>query len=223
MAPPAWRQRAGGSGVARLVLWACLLVGLGASAARADVPVGLGAGYAFRLADPAVDDRLHGVAAGVGVAGPPLLAGFSGRGDALVFAWPAGDVVQRPLLFVGGAASATYLFDDTATRAVASIGAFGGAVVDGDTVGAAYGPIAGLSILVPVVDGVFVEARVAVPWDLGGALQPTGTATVGLAIAPDLLLERAMRGEGPAAIAVDAGVPGLVAPDDGGEPAAPVP
>lgn len=220
MAPPAWRQRAGGSGVAWSLLVFGLLVSLMSSAARADVPVGLGAGYAFRLADPAVDDRLHGVAAGVFVAGPPLLAGFSGRADGLVFAWPAGDLTQRPLLFAGGAASATWLFDDTATRAVASVGAFGGAVLDGDTVAAAYGPVAGLSIFFPVVDGVFVEARIAVPFDLGGTLQTTGTATVGLALAPDVLLERAMRGEGPAAIA---GVPGLLPPDDGAVPAALLP
>lgn len=184
------------------------LVGL-AMPARAEAPVGLSAGYAFRLADPSLDDRLHGVAAGLGVTGPPIWRGFSGRADGLLFAWPAGDLVPRPLLFAGCAASATYLFDDTATRAVASVGAFGGAVVDDDIVTAAFGPIAGLSILFPVVEGVFVEARVAVPFDLAGTLQTVGTAAVGVSIAPDVLIQRALQGEGPAAIATDAGLPGF--------------
>ena len=190
-----------------MALLVALVLGAAAGPARAQAPVGVGVGYAFRLADPALDDRLHGAAAGVGVSGPPLLGGFSGRAEALVLAWPAGDLVDRPLLFTGGAASATYLFDDTATRAVASVGAFAGAVVDGDRVAAAFGPVAGLSILFPVVDGVFVEARVAVPLDVTGTLQTTGTATLGLALAPDVLWERAARGDGPAALAHEAGLP----------------
>jgi len=203
-----------------LLLLAC---GAAARPARAQTPVGLGAGYAFRLADPAVDDRLHGVAAGVGVSGPPLLWGFSGRAEGLVLAWPAGDLVDRPLLLAGGAASATYLFDDTSTRATASVGAFAGAVIDGDRVAAAYGPVAGLSILFPVIDGVFLEARVAVPLDVSGTLQTTGTATVGLAIAPDVLFARAARGEGPAAIADEAGLPLPAAAPATPDPVAPDP
>ena len=189
-----------------MALLMALVLGAAAGPARAEAPVGVGVGYAFRLADPALDDRLHGVAVGVGVAGPPLLGGFSGRAEGLVLAWPVGEVVGRPLLCAGGAASVTYLFDDTATRAVASVGAFAGAVVDGDRVSAAYGPVAGLSILFPVVDGVFVDARVAVPLDVTGTLQTTGTATLGLAVAPDVVWERAARGDGPAAFAHDAGL-----------------
>jgi hypothetical protein len=67
--------------------------------------------------------------------------------------------------------------------------------------------VAGLSIFFPVVDGVFIEARVAVPFDLAGTLQTTGTATLGLAVAPDVLWERAARGDGPAALAHEAGLP----------------
>ncbi len=184
-------------------VWAMGVVGV---PARAEVPIDLALGYAYRLADPTVDDRLHGAAGSVGVAAPTVWGGFSARGDALLLTWPAGSFVERPLLFAGGAACATYVFDDTATAAVASLGAFGGAIFDGATTAAAYGPIAGLSVLFPIVEGLDVVARVTVPYDLSGKLSPSGTATIGLAVALDTLVVRASRGEGPAAIATDAGV-----------------
>ncbi len=191
---------------------AIAVVGVVATPAKADIPIDLTLGYAFRLADPTVDDRLHGAAGSVGVAAPSLWGGISARGDALVLAWPAGSVVERPLFFAGGAGCATYVFDDTATLAVASLGAFGGAVVDGATTAAAFGPIAGLSLLLPIIDGVDVVARVALPYDLSGALSPSGTASIGLAVAIDTLVVRAHRGEGPAAIATDAGLVPEAAP-----------
>lgn len=178
----------------------------GGAPARADIPVDLTLGYAFRLADPTADDRLHGAAGSAGSAAPPLWGGLSARGDALVIAWPAGATIEHPLVFAGGAACATYVFDDTATSAVASVGAFGGAVVDGTTMSAAFGPIAGLSLLFPMAEGIDVVARVALPYDLSGTLSPTGTATIGLAVSLDTLVLRASRGEGPAAIAAGSGV-----------------
>lgn len=183
------------------------LAALVAGPASAEVPVAAHVGYAFRIADPATDDRAHSVVGGLVVDGPPLLWGFSGRAEGFVHAWPAGDARDTPLLLAGGAASATYVFDDTGTRAIAAVGAFGGAVVDGEQVVMAWGPLAALTLRMPLTEGVFAEARLSVPLDLSGTLLPVGTAGVGLAFAPDILLQRALRGEGPADLAVDAGVP----------------
>lgn len=179
----------------------------GALPARADVPVGLAVGYAFRTTDPLVDDRAHGAAAAVVVDAPPLLWGFSGRAEGLVLAWPGETVQPSPLLLTGGAASLTYLFDDTAVRALASVGAFGGVVVDGDDVVPAFGPLIGLTLRFPVTDGVFVDARLSLPLNVEARLPLAASAMLGLSVAPDALLESALQGRGPAAIAEEAGVP----------------
>jgi hypothetical protein len=180
---------------------------LGGTPARADVPVGVAVGYAFRTTDPLVDDRAHGAAAAVVVDGPPIVWGFSGRAEGLVLAWPAETVQTSPLLLTGGAASLTYLFDDTAVRALASVGAFGGVVVDGADVVPAFGPLIGLTLRFPVTDGVFVDARVSIPLGVEGRLPLAASAMLGLSVAPDALLEAAMAGRGPAALAGDAGGP----------------
>lgn len=198
-----------GSTLTGSLLPAALVVAavLGAMPARADVPVGLGVGYAFRTTDPLVDDRAHGAAAAVVVDGPPILWGFSGRAEGLVLAWPAATVQTNPLLLTGGAASLTYQFDDTAVRALASVGAFGGVVVDGADVVPAFGPLIGLTLRFPVTEGVFVDARLSIPISVEGRLPLAASAMLGLSVAPDALIESAMAGRGPAAIAENAGVP----------------
>ncbi len=189
-----------------------------APAARADVPVGLGVGYAFRPPGsstlPEPDDRLHGGAASVTIDAPPLLWGFSGRLEGLMLAFSGATENPDPLLLTGGAASFTYLFDDTAVSALASVGLAGVVVVDGADARMALGPLAGLTLRFPVTDGVSVDARVSVPLLADPAVPLAASATLGLSVAPDALFAAAMRGDGPAAIADDAGVPLVGGLDD---------
>jgi hypothetical protein len=203
-------------------LLATLAVVLGLSdVARADVPVGVAVGYAFR---PAVvedgvggeaDERNHGASASIVVDGPPLLWGFSGRLEGLVLGFSGPKVAASPqsgnenesLLVAGGGASVTYLFDDTAVAALASVGVVGAVVADGDVSRVSFGPLVGLTVRFPVIDGVNIDARVSVPLLADPAVPLVGTAMLGLSIAPDAIIAAALRGDGPAALAEDAGVP----------------
>ena len=181
---------------------ACLLA---SAPGRADVPIGLSAGYAFRPTNALVDDRAHGAAAAVVVDAPPVLWGLSARAEGLVMAWPAKATATSPLLLTGGAASLTWLFDDTAVRALASIGAHGGVVVDGDVVTPTFGPLVGLTLRFPVADGVFVDARLSVPLGGGGTAPVAAAALIGLSIAPDAMWQSAREGRSPSEIARDTG------------------
>lgn len=181
---------------------ACLLASV---PGRADVPIGLAVGYAFRPTNVLVDDRNHGAAAAVAVDAPPVLWGFSARAEGLVMAWPAKATATAPLLLMGGAASLTWQFDDTAVRALASLGAHGGVVVDGDVVTPTFGPLVGLTLRFPVADGVFVDARLSVPLGGGGTAPVAGAALIGLSIAPDAMWQSAREGRSPIEIARDTG------------------
>ncbi len=157
--------------------------------------ISAGAGYAFRVTTPAIDDRAHGAAGHVVVDAPPLLWGFSGRAEGLLLAWPgnaplvpptAADGLPQPLpplLVTGGALSLTYLFDDTAVQALASAGVFMGAVVDGDQPTAlAIGPLVGLTLRFPVAPGFAVEGRLSVPIAIDARLPLSASAGLGVAV-----------------------------------------
>ncbi len=212
-APSGRRQRARWP-FAWLSALAGLLCLLASVPGRADVPIGLAVGYAFRPTNALVDDRAHGAAAAVVVDAPPVWWGFSGRAEGLVLAWPAKATATSPLLVTGGAASLTWQFDDTAVRALASLGAYGGVLVDGDVVTPTFGPLVGLTLRFPVADGVFVDARLSVPLGGDGTAPVAGAALIGVSIAPDAMWQSAREGRSPTEIARDAGA-GLSSP---GEP-----
>lgn len=82
---------------------------------------------------------------------------------------------------MGGALSLVYRFDDTDARALVAVGPLGAASVDGDAVELVAGALASLGLRFPVLPGVDVEARVALPlvlWTPRGAAAP-GSPTLG--------------------------------------------
>ncbi|MDP2344949.1 MAG: hypothetical protein Q8O67_28645 [Deltaproteobacteria bacterium] len=168
-----------------------------AGGARADVPVGANAGYAFRVSDRTVDDRNHGAAASVVVDSPPLFGGFGLRGEGLAFAWPGGALKADPLAVLGGGAALTYLFDDTAVRALASIGGMGGVVVDGDAVVPVFGGTFGLLLRFPLGEAAAVDARLLLPLLVDERFTLQAAALIGFSVLPDVIVAAALDGRSP--------------------------
>ncbi len=194
-----WRQRA---------VFA-VVVALGGSAeAKADVPVGLNVGYAFRSlaveGDGAADDRAHGVAASVVVDSPPLLWGFGLRGEGLALAWPGTPAVDRSLGVFGAGGALTYSFDETAVKALASFGLTGVAVVDGDVVTPTLAPTMGLLLRFPLTEAAAVDARVLVPFVVDDHFGLAAAAMIGLSISPDVVVAAALDGRSPLSLIVPA-------------------
>ena len=198
---------------------AFVVVAFGCGAAHADIPpggepdvaagvpgvaVGVHGGYAFRVTDRSVDDRAHGAAASVVVDSPPLLWGFGLRGEALALGWPGADTATDPLALLLGGAALTYLFDDTAVRALASIGGVGGAVVDGGEVVPAFGATIGLLIRFPLGEAVAVDARLLVPFVADERFSMQAAALIGLSVLPDVLVAQALAGRSPLSILLPA-------------------
>lgn len=162
-------------------------------------------GYAFRVVDPAVDDRAHGGAWMVGVAPRARLLGFGLRLQGLGLGFGGGDVTPRALGFAGAGPALTYAFDDTDVLAVAHVGGLAGMVVEPGGPAAAgaegnaivAGVVAGLSLRWALGRAAYVEAQVALPalftdprfsgWQ--------AAALVGWGVSPDRLIAGLWAGE----------------------------
>lgn len=184
------------SGVVGVAFAVCALFGGGS--ARAEVPVGVDVGYAFRSVDDSdVDDRSHGVAASLVVDSPPLLWGFGLRGEGLALAWPGAQAASDPLAVVAGGGAVTYAFDDTAVSALASIGGLAGAVVEDGAASVVVAPTIGLLLRFPLTDAARLEARVIVPFWQDDRFSLQASALLGLSISPDVVIAGALAGRSP--------------------------
>ncbi len=183
-----------------------------AAPAQADVPLGLQVGYAFRpnVGVGVVDDRFHGAAGSIIVHAPPVLWGFSGRLELDVLAWPGQTVASQPILAAIVVPSLTYAFDDSGPTATASLGPAVGVIVR-DNTSLALGAQAGLMVRLPVVEGFDVAARINVA-TVSPDVGLFATAMVGVTVSPDVLIARALAGDGPEAIAREV-APTLLPPE----------
>ncbi len=184
---------------------ALAVVVFGAAPVLAEVPVALQGGYAFRVTDASVDDRAHGAAAAVVVDSAPLLWGFGLRGEALALAWPGTASRSDPLALLGGGAALTYLFDDTAVRALASIGGIGGVIVDGGDVVPAFGATVGLLLRFPLGEATSLDARLVLPVVADERFSLQAAALIGFSVLPDVLVAGALAGRSPLSLVL----PGL--------------
>ncbi|HEY1100144.1 MAG TPA: hypothetical protein VGF99_14505 [Myxococcota bacterium] len=169
--------------------------------AAADVPVALEAGYAFRpsAGQLGADDRFHGAAGGLRIDAPPVLHGFSGRLALQALAWPAGTRTTDPVLSILAVPSLTYRFDDSGPQATAAVGPVIGWFIDGEDDGVIAGVEASLTLRLPLIEGIAVDGRVGM-----GTLSRLGfygTGTIGISFEPDVLIGRALAGDGPEAVA----------------------
>ncbi len=173
--------------------------------ARADVPVGVQAGYAFRSAVSALDDRAHGAAAAIVVDSPPLLWGFGLRGEGLALAWPGTVKLDVPLAVFGGGAALTYLFDDTHVKAVASLGGVAGVVVEGPDAGPTFGGTAGLLLRFPLSEAAALDARILLPLLVGDPrFNLQAAAVIGLSLSPDVVVAGMLAGRSPLSMVLPA-------------------
>lgn len=170
---------------------------LGAAPLRADVPVGVQAGYAFRVVDDDAVATAHGAAAAVVVDTPALLWGFGLRAEGLALAWPGIVPASSPTAVFGAGASLTYLFDDTAVRALGSIGGIGGVVVAGSDVVAVAGATLGLLLRFPVAAGAAIDARLVVPLLSDQRFTVQAAALLGVTLLPDVIVGGVLTGTSP--------------------------
>ncbi len=162
-------------------------------------------GYVFRSVDAVVDDRAHGGAALVGVDVGPWFRGFGARLEGLVLGFPARDVVAQPVAIVAGGPALTYALDDTNVKAVARVGALGGAVVDGGVVTPALGGSVGLLLRFRAGSASHVDADVVVPvFPATTGLVLQAAATLGIGISLDGFFAGVSRGESLASLLLPA-------------------
>lgn len=202
------------------------------TALRGPVIIGVHGGYAFQttVGQDVADPRQHGGSLSVVLDGAPIWAGFSGRLEAFVDAFPAFTpavgsppapaAAASPRLVWAASPSLTYRFDDTAVDAVASIGIAFGQLVDGPTdadvaVGVppdstitttAVGPTAGLLLRFPLTTGVAVDGRLRVEFFLG-TTAPRAVAQLGLAVDPWTLADTLVEGQAPTSALLEAFTP----------------